>query len=110
MLSKVKQYSEKAKKSTPKIVKAFVQDTLIICKIQFFSLVALVLEPFLRGYQPSEQLALFLYQDKLDILYVLVSWFLNQVILASATTPKKNLNVEKNGRNNGRKELVFCKR
>ena len=35
----------------------------------------------------------FLYQDILDILYVLMSRFLNQVILAPATTRKKILNV-----------------
>ena len=89
MLSKVKQCGERAKKSTQKIVKTCVQDSFMLCKIQSFSLVALVLELFPRRYQPSEQLAPFLYQDILDILYVLMSRHLNRVILASATIPEK---------------------
>ena len=65
----------------------------MLCKMYYFSLVASGLEIFLRGYQSSEQLVPVLHQDMLDIFCVLMSQFLNWVILVATVTPKKILNV-----------------
>ena len=98
MFSKFKQYVEEAKKlpqtKTMENVKTCAQDPLKLRKIHFLSLAASVLEPFLRGYQSSKPCSSFFYQHVLDILYILMSRFLNRVILGAATTPKKILNVD----------------
>ena len=97
MFSKFRQYVEKAKElpktKTMENVKTCAQDPLKLSKIHFFSLAASVLESFLRGYQSSKRCSSFFYQHVLDILHVLMSQFLNRVILGAATTPKKILNV-----------------
>ena len=79
----------KGQKNLPKKYSKHVSKILSCFAKYSSSLVALVLELFPRRYQPSEQLAPFLYQDILDILYVLMSRHLNRVILASATISEK---------------------
>lgn len=66
VLSNVKQYVENKEKLLKtktvlktKNVKSCVQDTLMTCKMQFFSFVPPFLEPFIRGYYSYKTLASF---------------------------------------------------
>ena len=69
-------------------------DPLAIAKLAFFSSVALMFEPYLRGYQTAAPMMPFLHDDLAELLRCLLRRFVKQPVLKNADTSSKLIKID----------------
>ncbi|XP_048580627.1 uncharacterized protein LOC116610226 [Nematostella vectensis] len=77
-----------------KNLQAFVQDPLIVAKLEFFISIARILGPFLKKFQTDQPMVPFLTQDVQTILEAILSKFVKKSVLQEATTCAKLANID----------------
>jgi len=77
-----------------KNLQEFVQDPLIVAKLQFFISIARILGPFLKKFQTDQPMVPFLTQDLQTILEAVLTKFIKKSVLEGATTCAKLASID----------------
>ena len=94
----IKEYLVKTKKlpgtKTVDTLKTAVKDPLIVPEIMFLSSVACLVELYLRKFQSSKPMMLFVYRELIQVFQSLYSRFLKQEVIEDANTSSKLLKLD----------------
>lgn len=90
----IKKYYDSHKTSLPHYLsignlESACSDKLILAKLAFFSSVAAMLEPFLKGYQTSKPMVPFLYDSVSELMRNLMLRFIKRNVITEANTASK---------------------
>ena len=75
-------------------VKVTVNDNLTIVKLEFFTCIASILEPFLKFYQSDNPMLPFLYFDLKSLLSTLLKLFIKLSVIAAAKRGSSSINID----------------
>ena len=74
-------------------LKGAVKDRLIIAKLQFFSFVASMVEPYLTRYQTGSPMAPYIYFDLKNLVVNLLKLFIKSEVIKNCMTSSDILNI-----------------
>ena len=86
--------SKRPKSKSYESIKAAAHDVLTVAKLEFFSYVASIVEPFLKCYQTDKPMVPFLYFDLKTLITSLLKLFIKETVISEAKTASQLMKID----------------